>query len=92
MYKLNVVEAQFNKKNLTEPWEINCVGQAVTFAECKIRFEPEHQVKSGFSLFAAKADLKTVFGRFSGYVSNHKGKRFVFENLKGVAEVVSAKW
>ena len=26
MYKLNVVEAQFNKKNLTEPWEINCVG------------------------------------------------------------------
>ena len=92
MYKLNYVEPKYNYSNPNSTWTFDCVGKALPFSECHIEFTPKQMQTSSFSLFVFKSQIRTVFGTFSGFVSNEQGKKTRFENINGFIEVDVAKW
>jgi len=93
MFKLNTVQPEFDENNLMNPWKFKTVATLQNnFKECEITFTPHYRDRKALNLFVLKSEMRTTYGQYTGWVTDHNNEKYTFENLNGFAEIYKGKW
>jgi hypothetical protein len=91
-FKLNAVEAKFDEKDLTQPIKFDTLfNSKKNFKECHVTFTPTHvdtQTVEGESI---NVESQVVVGKFSGYVTDNRNKKYTIKDFGGSVEILKLK-
>jgi len=91
-FKLNAVEAQFDEKDLTQPIKFNTLfNSKKNFKECRVTFTPSHVEKQTLEGETVNLESQVVVGRFSGYVTDLRNKKYTLRDFTGSVELLKLK-
>jgi len=92
MHMLNTMETKFDENNLMNPFNIGTVGTELKNSQCEMIFAPQYVEKKVVNYVIVHSDMRVVYGKLSGWVTDENNNKYAFEDINAYFEVFKTKW